>query len=122
LTEIEWLRDNDINDLWTWNATMPDAIDLPMHDLLSPVFQKQPEAQAICAWDRVLTYEELDRFSNRLVSHLLIQTAGDSSTVPIFIKKSRWVPVAMLAVMKAGLTSCLLDSILPFSRLESIVR
>jgi hypothetical protein len=124
LTEIEWLGERGLRKIWSWNsnANVPESVDLPVHELLALVSQRQPRAQAICAWDGDWTYEELDYLSDRLAYRLLDEATAESTTVPIFIEKSRWVPVAMLAVMKAGLTSCLLDSALPLSRLQSIVQ
>ena len=42
--------------------------------------------------------------------------------VPLRFEKSKLVPVAVLAVMKAGATCVLLDSTLPNERLRSIIR
>ncbi|KAF2752950.1 acetyl-CoA synthetase-like protein [Pseudovirgaria hyperparasitica] len=42
--------------------------------------------------------------------------------VPLCIEKSKWMPVAMLAVMKAGGASIVLDSAQPEHRLLSIIR
>ncbi|KAF7189289.1 Nonribosomal peptide synthetase TES, partial [Pseudocercospora fuligena] len=121
LSEVEWLGEQDIRDIWTWNAALPETIDSSVHDLLKPVFQRQPDAQAIYAWDGSLTYEELDSLSTRLAHDILARETPESTPIPILVEKSKWTSVAMLAVMKASGTSCLLDPSLPQARLQSIV-
>ncbi|KAF2764708.1 acetyl-CoA synthetase-like protein [Teratosphaeria nubilosa] len=121
LVEVEWIGERDLRKIYTWNAKVPEAVDLPVHELFSPIFQKQPHTQAICAWDGDFTYQELDTLSTRLANHLYHCIGPNPTATPIFIEKSKWVLVAMLAVMKAGFASCLLDSTLPHSRLRSIV-
>ncbi|KAK4611887.1 Nonribosomal peptide synthetase TES [Fulvia fulva] len=121
LSEIEWLGEIDMSAIWKCNATMPEAIESATHDLLSSTIRQRPSAQAIAAWDGDLTYEELDGLSTRLADHLLDHGVVDAVAVAIYIEKSKWTAVAMLAVMKAGGTSCLLDPSLPVARLQSMV-
>ncbi|KAI5362658.1 putative AMP-dependent synthetase/ligase, Condensation domain, phosphopantetheine binding ACP [Septoria linicola] len=121
LTEIEWLSEQDIHDIWTWNETMPNTVDIAVHDLLASSFVAQPEAEAIRAWDGSFTYEMLDLISTQLAHTLLEKDFIGMAPIPILFQKSKWVSVAMLAVMKAGGTSVLLDAALPEARLQDMV-
>lgn len=108
-------------DIWSWNATVPEAIDACVQDLFAKVAIRQPDAPAVCAWDGDFTYRELDTLSSRLAVHLLRLGARPGTIIPLCFEKSKWTPVAMLGAMKAGATSVLMDSGHPDERLRAIV-
>ncbi|KFY99001.1 hypothetical protein V500_01494 [Pseudogymnoascus sp. VKM F-4518 (FW-2643)] len=119
---VHRISQQDLHDIWTWNATVPEAVDACVHDLISERTEQQPDAPAICAWDGELTYRELDELSTRLAHQLVSLGVGPNVIVPLCFEKSMWTPVAMLAVMKAGGASVAMDSSQPEQRLRSIVR
>ena len=114
------LSTEDLCDIWTWNATVPEAFDVPVHTLIDTTMKAYPHKTAICAWDGDWTYGELDALSTRLAHHLT--TLGVTRKIlPLFFEKSKWAPIAQLAVMKAGAASVLLDLDQPEERLRSIL-
>ena len=124
ITEIEAVRAEDLQQLWTWNKTVPTASTRPIHDLIAETVRSQPNAPAVCAWDGNLTYSELDQLSTRLAL-MLVQAgigARPDMVVPLFFQKTLWMPVAMLAVMKAGGASVAIDVTQPEERQASIIR
>ena len=84
--------------------------------------KRHPELLAVSAHDGNLTYRELDELSTRLANLLIQQCIQPSSTIIVFIEKSMWVPVAQVAIMKAGCVSTVLDASLPFQRQQSIAQ
>ncbi|KAA8577032.1 hypothetical protein EYC84_007048 [Monilinia fructicola] len=120
VSDIETASDQDLRKIWDWNSTVPEPIDLLVHDLFTQVVQRQPEAPAISAWDGELTYQKLDDLSTRLARHLVQLEVGHGTIIPIYIEKSMWTPVAQLAVMKAGAASVLLDSTQPVERAKLV--
>ncbi|KAG0157832.1 hypothetical protein PDIDSM_5342 [Penicillium digitatum] len=108
-------------DIWSWNSTVPDMVKICVHDLISEVVFRQPDAPAVCSWDGDFTYAELDSFATRLANSLGKMGIGRGSIVPICFEKSKWTPVAMLAVMKTGAASVTMDASQPEERLRSIV-
>ena len=114
------LSTEDLCDIWTWNATVPQAYDVAVHTLIDLAVKAYPHKTAICAWDGDWTYGELDMLSTRLAHHLT--TLGIARKIlPLCFEKSKWMPVAQLAVMKAGAASVLLDPDQPEERLRSAV-
>ncbi|KFY13765.1 hypothetical protein V492_03046, partial [Pseudogymnoascus sp. VKM F-4246] len=122
LRDVETACPQDLHDIWTWNATVPEAVDACVHDLIAERTAQQPDAPAICAWDGDLTYHELDELSTRLAHQLVGLGVGPNVIVPLCFEKSMWTAVAMLAVMKAGGASVAMDSSQPEERLRSIVQ
>ncbi|KAK2874915.1 NRPS [Arthroderma sp. PD_2] len=103
VTELDLLCRQHLDDIWTWNETVPDSVnDRFVHHTISEVALIQPKALAIDAWDGRLTYSELDLLSSRLARQLLLAGVGPGCFVPILFPKSLWANVSMLAVMKAG--------------------
>lgn len=113
------VSDHDLHQIWSWNANISPAVDACVHDLIRE--KAQPDARAICSWDGELTYRELDSHSSRLADKLMRLDIRPESIVPLYFEKSMWMPVAMLAVMKAGGASCGIDITQPEARLQAII-
>ncbi|KAK2841631.1 NRPS [Arthroderma sp. PD_2] len=120
--DIETACNDDLGRIWQWNATVPVPVETCIHDLIARRIYSQPNAKAIHAWDGDLTYKELDNLSTHLAHHLVWQLGlKQNMVIPLYFKKSIWMPVAMLTVMKAGGASLALDIGQPEDRLRSIL-
>ncbi|KFY29655.1 hypothetical protein V494_08572 [Pseudogymnoascus sp. VKM F-4513 (FW-928)] len=122
LQEIEIITPSQSKQLWEWNATVPASVQRCVHTLVEEKAQTQPTSMAVCAWDGDLTYKMLDQFSTALSTHLVRHGVGSDTLVPLCFHKSKWTPVAILAVLKAGGAFVLLDPSLPVPRLQAIVQ
>ena len=60
LTEIEMVTQQDLEEIWEWNSTVPASVDRCVHEMIEERALAQPNAPAVCAWDGELTYGELD--------------------------------------------------------------
>ncbi|KAI0449217.1 hypothetical protein F5B21DRAFT_520570 [Xylaria acuta] len=105
-----------------WASQAPKTYDNCIHQMFQDRANAQREALAICAWDGQFTYAELDTLSTSLAVDLVQHGVGPEMYVPIYSEKSSWVPVAMLAVLKAGGAFVLLDPSHPIARLEEMCR
>ncbi|KAK5993871.1 Nonribosomal peptide synthetase GRA1 [Cladobotryum mycophilum] len=121
IEEIETISEQDIKELWNWNALVPSPVQKCIHELIDDIMKQQPNAPAVCAWDGDLTYAELDNLSLRLALHLVTLGVGPGSIIPLCFQKSMWYPVAALGAIRAGATCVAMDSTQPESRLRSIV-
>ncbi|KAI0124127.1 hypothetical protein BJ170DRAFT_586137 [Xylariales sp. AK1849] len=93
-----------------------------VHDQVWAITQRQPGQPAVHAWDGDLTYRELDAFACRLASSLLRLDFGLEGKVGVCMDKSRWVPVVMLAILKAGGVVVPLGNQDPPNRIHTIAR
>ena len=122
IKDIDILSKQDLSDIWTWNATVPEAAEDCMHDLITEMVHKQPEALAIFAWDGRMTYGELDALSTQLAHQLIGLGVNSEVIVPLCFEKSMWTTVAMIGVMKAGAASVAMDVNQPEARLRTIIQ
>ncbi|KJZ74704.1 hypothetical protein HIM_05821 [Hirsutella minnesotensis 3608] len=120
LRDLTVMSQRDLDDIWTWNATVPEPVEACLHDLIEKRASQQPLAPAIHAWDGELTYGQLSELSTRLAHELVGKGVGRGSVVPLCFEKSMWMPVAALAVMKAGGASVAVDSTQPEERIRVI--
>ncbi|EFQ98080.1 N-(5-amino-5-carboxypentanoyl)-L-cysteinyl-D-valine synthase [Nannizzia gypsea CBS 118893] len=111
----------DLNDIWTWNAELPAPIDGVIPDFILERVLQQPHFSAVNAWDGDLRYGELHELSSKLAHQLLAKGAGRGSIIPLCFEKSKWMPVAALAVMKIGAASVAINTSFPDQRLRSII-
>ena len=112
----------DLDQIWSQNASVPDSVQGCVHDLIKGIAESQPAALAVSAWDGDFTYSQLDALANEVVRRLTGLGTAPKSSVPILFSKSRWTCVAMLGVIKAGCACIALDPTQPNTRLRSIVQ
>ncbi|KAH8647773.1 hypothetical protein BX600DRAFT_530728 [Xylariales sp. PMI_506] len=112
----------ELDQIWKWNASVPNPIEGCVHDLITLISREQPDSLAVCAWDGNFTYSELDALANEVAQAIIDRGTAPKSTIPILFSKSRWACVAMLGVIKAGCSAVALDAGQPDLRLRSIVQ
>jgi amino acid adenylation domain-containing protein len=109
----EWERAVD-----RWNDTHRDYPGhWCMHQLFEAQVERTPDAIAIITDRERLTYRELNERANRLAHLLRRLGAGPECWVGVCLDRSAHLPVAMLAVLKAGAAYAPMDPRHPRERL-----
>lgn len=121
LCDIDMTTPHDLKDIWNWNGEQRASEESLVHDLFQEAVRSNPTAPAVHAWDGKLTYHHLDELSTQLARQLIAAGVRPNTVVPLGFEKSMWTPVSILAVMKAGGASVLLDMTQPEKRLSSII-
>ncbi|KAJ5442977.1 AMP-dependent synthetase/ligase [Penicillium cf. griseofulvum] len=113
----EWQQLAEIN-----TKTLPHPHCL--HDIIQGFGVTQPNSEAVCAWDGLLTYKELVTLSRKLAGHLQSYGSGSEpgAVIGICVERSKWFPVAILGVMMSGAAMVLLEPNFPVQRLQHILR
>ncbi|KAL4878793.1 hypothetical protein BJY04DRAFT_220857 [Aspergillus karnatakaensis] len=93
-----------------------------VHEQVWATIQQQPDNPAVCAWDGQLTYSELGSYANRLAASLIRDGIKIEEKVGLCMAKSRWVPVAMMAILQAGGVVVPLGNEHPRSRIDALAR
>jgi non-ribosomal peptide synthetase component F len=112
----------DLDKIWSQNASVHDPVQGCVHDLIAEIAESQPATLAVCAWDGDFTYKILNALANEVARRLIGLGITPKSSIPILFSKSRWTCVAMLGVIKAGCSAIALDATQPDTRLRSIVQ
>ncbi|MBU5354621.1 amino acid adenylation domain-containing protein [Paenibacillus barcinonensis] len=103
--------------LCEWNNTYMDyPDDRCVHHLFEASVSRYPDHAAVVYGTASLTYEELDRRANQLAHVLIEHGIGPDKAVAIGIERSLHLPVALLAVLKAGGAIVPLDLDAPIER------
>ncbi|KAL4798424.1 hypothetical protein BDV19DRAFT_386311 [Aspergillus venezuelensis] len=102
------------------NISLPRAVEESIQHSILQHAARRPDAEAVCSWDGNFTYRELDILSARLARSVLDRGVKPGFIIPIFTQKSRWAPVAMLGVLRAGGALATLDIGHPPARLQQI--
>jgi amino acid adenylation domain-containing protein len=110
------------NVLIEWNATEAAyPTSALVHRLFEDQVVRRPAAIAAIFGAERLTYLELDARANRLANHLREKGASEGDRVGIYLERSLDLPVAMLAILKAGCVYVPLDPIYPDARVQFIL-
>lgn len=105
-----------------WNdGASPDGPEECLHSLFEEQAGRSPEAPAIEADGRTITYAELNGRSNRLARRLRKIGVGPEILVGIFADRSVEAIVGCLAVLKAGGAYVPLDPSYPAGRLAFMI-
>jgi amino acid adenylation domain-containing protein len=100
------------------NATPQALYSRTIHDSFTEVFHRGPDRIAVEAWDGRLTRVQLHEMSEDLALALARAHVKRGCIVAVMMEKSMWVPVILLAILKAGGAFLLLDPALPQERLR----
>lgn len=121
LTAIDVVSEEERRTISSWNQTSYESVQALVHAIISQRAREQPDSPAISAWDGDVTYRQLDQLSDRLAYQLAEIGIGPDVIVPLYFEKSMWMPVSVVAVMKAGGAGVMLDSTQPIERTRSII-
>jgi amino acid adenylation domain-containing protein len=91
-------------------------------DLFEEQVRRSPEAPAVVFESERLSYDELNRFANRVAWRLKEHGVGPGSRIGIMMGKSRDLVPAVLGVVKAGGAYIPLDPQYPKDRLEFMLQ
>lgn len=109
--------------LLEWNQT---EADYPRNSTIAELFSQQaaqsPEAIAVIAGNRELSYRELDERSNRLARHLQDLGVKPDTLIGVAMERSETIVVSLLAILKAGGAYVPLDPNYPRDRLSWIIQ
>ncbi|KAF2106956.1 putative nonribosomal peptide synthase [Lophiotrema nucula] len=122
LYALDFTSHIDRRDLLRWNHNRLSDSALCVHDVFHQRASECSKSPAVCSWDGGLSYTDLETLSSTLSAQLLEEGVHPGECVPICIEKSRWVVVAMLAVLKSGCCFFLMDTSFPDNRLRLLAR
>jgi amino acid adenylation domain-containing protein len=101
------------------NAASPP--DLPIHELVRRQVLATPGQVAVTCGSTSLTYRELDDRAERVAASLRAVGVGPESLVAVALERSVALPVALLAVLKAGAAYLPLDVDYPAERQRHVL-
>ena len=105
-----------------WNQTQCDfPTDACIHQLFEAQAERTPNAVALIAGHRTLTYRDLNVQANRLAYHLRDLGVRPEAPVGVCMGRSPEMVIGLLAILKAGGSYVPLDPDYPAERLAFIV-
>ncbi|KAL2825063.1 hypothetical protein BDW59DRAFT_162009 [Aspergillus cavernicola] len=124
VSEVSSMTPEDLGRIQEWNQfdESMDMADVCIHDLVYQQQLSRPDAQAVCAFDGDLSYQELDQLASRLAYHLVDLGVRPEVTVAAIFEKTRWAVVTYLAVLKAGGIIVPINHQHPKQRVEGLVQ
>jgi len=109
IQDLDRLCIADQVQLCEWELPGPSRVDYTIHGLVKLQCQIRPSDQAVCAWDGSFTYEMIQKLSETGAIALREKGIGGGAIIPICLERSKWLVIAILAVLKTGAAFVLLD-------------
>ncbi|EXK27244.1 hypothetical protein FOMG_16308 [Fusarium oxysporum f. sp. melonis 26406] len=122
VSKINWSSERNERQVLAWNSNPVRDVHKCIHQAVSMQGALRPDAEAVCAWDGSLSYQQVLSLSDRLACRLKASGVGPEVFVPLCFDKSKWVVVSMLAVLKAGGIFVPLYPAQPLLRLQSLAQ
>ncbi|MGY3053454.1 amino acid adenylation domain-containing protein [Pedobacter sp. UYEF25] len=102
----------------------PNVVDYPHNVTIVDLFIKQVQEnqhkKAVVFENKYLTYRQLDEKSNQIANYLIERNIGNNSIVPICVKPSLEMIVAILGVLKTGAAYAPIDAESPSFRAKQL--
>ena len=95
--------------------------ELCIHELFEEQVRRSPDSVAVSFEKQFLTYEQLNKKSNRLANYLKVLGIGPEVVVGICLERSVETIVSILAVLKAGGAYLPIDPVYPSERISFMV-
>jgi len=111
--EREWIAARD------GSAQAPAFV--PVHRRVAAQAARAPAAPAVSAADGALSYAALDRASRRVAAILRARGVGPDACVGVCLDRGALLPVALLAILRAGGAYLPLDPAHPDARLTAML-
>ncbi len=120
LGEVEALTPGERHQaLREWNDPVAEPLWRgPAHRRFERLAAAQPAAIAVRARGRTLAYAELDRRAEELAERLRRLGVGPEAVVAVCLERTPELPVALLAVLKAGAAFLPIDAAFPVARVR----
>ncbi|MFZ0732910.1 MAG: amino acid adenylation domain-containing protein [Candidatus Sulfotelmatobacter sp.] len=119
ISSLPMLTEREKLQFAEWNSTEADyPRNLCVHEMVEAQLARTPDASAVEHSGQKLTYRELNERANQLARFLRKRGIGIESRVGICLRRSLELPVAILAVLKAGAACVPLDPAYPKERVS----
>lgn len=108
-----------------YGVHIPNKIDIVEQDLVHRQFERQaekyPEKAALEFKNSSISYDQLNKKSNRVAHYLLSKNLLRETRIGVFVERSFEMIESILAIMKAGLVYVPIDTSYPKERILKII-
>ena len=124
MEDINFVSDEELKILDSFNNTDTSYIDFnnTILDSFKESVKKFPNNYAVVFKDNKYTYKDADLISNRVANKLIELGAKKETVVSVLIKKSEFIVLASLGVIKSGAAYQPLDPTYPQDRLNFMIK
>ena len=121
--ELEMLSDNEKHRLlYEFNDTKADyPKDKCVHQLFEEQVLKTPDETAVIACDKTLTYDELNKLSNRIANALIERGIGVGDIVAFALPRTSCLIAVMFGILKSGAAYMPVDPDYPQDRKQYLL-
>ncbi|NBD18407.1 MAG: amino acid adenylation domain-containing protein [Cyanobacteria bacterium] len=117
ITGLSFLTPAEEQQFAHWNQTTVNYPETCVHDCFTEQAAKTPNQIALIAGEQQLTYQSLNQSANQLAHYLQQQGIQPHDAVGISLARNPFLPIAVLAVLKAGAAYVPFDPNYPEDRL-----
>ncbi len=122
LSEVEFVSKEASERMDIFNDTDLTRAFEDVVSLFRRCANNTPNANAVVAEGRTITYDEMDKLTDAVAAYLAKQGIGKGDVVSILIPRDEYMAIASFGVLKAGATYQPLDPNYPEARLDYMIK
>ena len=107
--------------LGQFNPPVVRPVSTTLLDLFHNQVKLFPTKSAVVCDERILSYEHLNNESDRLARIFLYRKIEKGNVVVLYLDRTEWMVISILAAWKLGVTVIPVDSLMPVNRVLQIV-
>ena len=111
----------ELAEIWGHDTSVPFDDSAVLHDLVHAQALRSPAKPAVGGDGMALSYGELDSEANQLANHLINAGIEPGDAVGIYLERSAWTVVSMLATHRAGAAFVPIDPEFPAERVQYMI-
>lgn len=120
ISQLNCLSKQDLAQQKQWSQTIVKRQELgTVEQYIEQQAAESPAVTAVKFRDQQLSYAQLNNYSNQLAHE--IQSSTEQDFVAVFCQRSLYLPVVLLAILKAGKAYLPIDEDTPSQRIASIL-
>ncbi len=123
IKDLSVISNDEFNTIiYSFNDTRVDyPKDRCVHQLFEEQVLKTPDKTAVIACDRTLTYDELNKLSNKIANSLIEKGVKANDIVAFALPRNSYLIAVMFGVLKAGSAYLPIDLDFPQDRVEYMI-
>jgi amino acid adenylation domain-containing protein len=121
ISKIPVICEEGMKKVSGFNSPIQPSSDCNLFSMIEAQAARTPDAEALIAADRTMTYRELNEAANRLAHGLIDRGVERGDRVVLLLPRDSRVIISMLGVMKAGGVYIPVDPTYPPERIRQIL-
>lgn len=120
--ELSLLDNQEKNKILKFNKEKKYLVESTLHQVFENQVDKTPSNPAIIFENNIYSYQVINTIANQLAHYLIATGIKSGNNVVVYMRRTHYLPIALLAISKIGATYVPIDDEYPAERVAYILQ